>query len=302
VNALPETFRTDLVARARRLDFWNEVAASTFGEIAVDALDADFSAQLRRVRLGGLMLASVTSSPARVSGVRTEPAAADGWFLLLNERGTSRMSQGPREVCLQPGELTALRCTERYRIDFSRPNKTIVLHLPGDARQIDLDRHVARKHTANEAPLFAALMRQLETLEPNAELPCIEQLAIDIAKLSWPASARKARGESMLAWERRLRRHVHENLHDPQLSAASSARRFGVSSRFVHMVFARTGQTAASFILERRLSAAAAHLCSSPEARITDVALNAGFTDLSQFCRAFRRHFGVSARHYRSMR
>jgi hypothetical protein len=165
-----EIFRTDLVARPRRLSFWNEVAASTFGDIAVDATAADFSAQLKRVRVGALTLASVVSSPARVSGARSRGAAGDGWFLLLNERGTSRMSQGTREVCLQAGELTALRADERYRIEFSRPNKTLVLHVPRDARQIDLDSHVARKHGPDDVPLFVALMRQLERAQPGTEL------------------------------------------------------------------------------------------------------------------------------------
>jgi AraC-like DNA-binding protein len=301
-NSPSETFRTGLVPRARRLEYWNEVATSTFGDIAIDALQPDFSANLKRVRLGGVTLASVTSSPARINGVRNASGVTEGWFLLLNEWGTSRMSQRSREVCLQPGELTALRSDERYRIEFSQLNKTIVLHLPGDARHIDLERHVARKHGVNETPLFTALMRQLETHEPRVDLSRFEQLAIDIARLSWPAPARTARRESMLLWEHRIRQHVHDNLHDPQLNAASIARRFGVSSRFVHMVFASIGQTAGSLILDRRLAAAAAHLRTDPAARITDVALTAGFSDLSQFCRAFRRRFGVSARDYRGTR
>lgn len=34
MSLLTETCRTDLVARPRRLAFWNDVAASTFGRIA----------------------------------------------------------------------------------------------------------------------------------------------------------------------------------------------------------------------------------------------------------------------------
>jgi len=301
-NPDAETFRTDLVAPSHRIQFWNEIASSTFGDIAVDALDSRFSAQLKRVRFGAVTLASVASSPARVTGVRYESGATNGWFLLLNERGTSRMSQRHREVFLQPGELTALRCDEQYQIEFSRPNKTIVLHLPGDARLLDLNNHVARKHEAAEVPLFAALMRQLESFDADAEPPCLEQLAVDVARLTWPAPARSARRESMTEWERRVRQHVEQNLADPELDAASIARRFGVSARFIHMVFARTGQTAAAFILERRLSAAANQLRRNAAGRITDIALNAGFTELSQFCRAFRRRFGVSARDYRATR
>jgi AraC-like DNA-binding protein len=294
-----EIFRTDCVARPRRLSFWNEVAASTFGDIAVDARAPDFDAQLKRVRIGALTLASVESSPARVSGVRSRGAAGDGWFLLLNERGVSRMNQGAREVCLQAGELTALRADESYRIEFGRPNKTLVLHVPRDPRHINLDPHVARRHGPDDVPLFVALMRQLERAEPGAELRPFERLALDAARLCWPAPARTARRQSILAWEHRVYQYVEQNLSDPELGAGSIAQRFGVSARFVHMVFARSGRTAGSFILERRLSLAAAHLRSAPAERITNVAFAAGFADLSHFCRTFRRRFGVSARDYR---
>ena len=100
-------------------------------------------------------------------------------------------------------------------------------------------------------------------------------------------------------WERRVFEYVEQNLNDPDLGAQSIAERFGITPRFVHMVFARTGQTAGTFILERRLALAAARLRADPAERITTIAFDAGFSELSHFCRAFRRHFGVSARDYR---
>ena len=299
MSLLTETFCTDVIARQRRLAFWNDVAASTFGDIAVDAPSAGFSAQLKRVRLGSVTLASVISSPARVSGARVGHAAGDGWFLLLNERGVSRMSQGDREVRLAPGELTALRADESYRIEFAQPNETVVLHMPGDARGIDLDRHIARRHGPGDVPLFIALLRQLAKIESSAELPRFERLAFDAARLCWPAPERATPRESILMWKRRVLEHVEHHLHDPDLSAQSIAHRFSITPRFVHMVFARTGQTAGAFILERRLALAAARLRADPAERVTTVAFDLGFSDLSHFCRVFRRRFGVSASNYR---
>jgi AraC-like DNA-binding protein len=176
----------------------------------------------------------------------------------------------------------------------------MVLHLPGDARSIDVDRHIARRHTTSDVPLLFALMRQLATLHPGsgARLPHIEQLAMDAVRLCWPTHP-ITRREPMALWERRVRRHVDRNLDDHELSAASIARQYGVSTRFVHMVFTRTGETAGSYILERRLAAAARDLRSAAAARITDIAFNAGFADLSHFSRVFRRRFGLSPRDYR---
>ena len=59
-----------------------------------------------------------------------------------------------------------------------------------------------------------------------------------------------------------------------------------------------TGVTPHQFLLRTRLRAAATRLTSG-RARILDVALDAGFGDISNFNRAFRTEFGVSPRVFR---
>jgi AraC-like DNA-binding protein len=64
-------------------------------------------------------------------------------------------------------------------------------------------------------------------------------------------------------------------------------------------VFERvSGATPHQYLLRARLRAAAARLVAEP-ARIVDVALDAGFGDVSNFNRAFRAEFGVSPTVYR---
>jgi AraC-like DNA-binding protein len=301
LQAAPETFRTDAVGRSGRLAFWNDVATRTFGDIAVDPLDRDFAGQLKRVSLANLTLANVWSSPARVNGAAAARLKADGWFFLLNERGTSRLRQLTREVYLRPGELTVLRADERYQIEFMVPNRTLVLHLPGNAASIDLESHIACKHAVDDVPLFTGMMRQIEraSRSSNTHLAQLASLVTNVAALCWPTQLPSRRRHSILAWEQRFHAHIADNLRDRRLSAASIAQRFGISTRFVHMVLAQKGETAGHLILERRLSTAAMHLRSDPVATVTEVAFDAGFEDLSHFCRAFKRRFGLSARKYR---
>jgi AraC family transcriptional regulator len=59
-----------------------------------------------------------------------------------------------------------------------------------------------------------------------------------------------------------------------------------------------TGITPHQWLLRARLRAAAQRLVASRE-RITDIALDVGFEDLSNFVRSFRAEFGVSPRGYR---
>ena len=60
-----------------------------------------------------------------------------------------------------------------------------------------------------------------------------------------------------------------------------------------------TGVTPHQWLVRTRLRVAAQHLAAGRE-RITDIALDVGFQDLSNFVRSFRAEFGVSPRAYRS--
>ena len=66
----------------------------------------------------------------------------------------------------------------------------------------------------------------------------------------------------------------------------------------MQLIFEGQGSTLTAYILERRLQSAADALRRRPQTRIADVALDAGFGDLSYFCRSFRRRFGCTAREW----
>ena len=59
-----------------------------------------------------------------------------------------------------------------------------------------------------------------------------------------------------------------------------------------------TGVTPHQWLLRARLREAARRLAAS-RAPVTDIALDVGFEDLSNFMRSFRAEFGVSPRRYR---
>jgi AraC-like DNA-binding protein len=70
----------------------------------------------------------------------------------------------------------------------------------------------------------------------------------------------------------------------------------GVTPRYVHLLLEETGRSFTYHLLQRRLEKAAV-LLRDPQWRdrkVSDVASEAGFTDLSYFSRSFRRHYGVT--------
>jgi AraC-like DNA-binding protein len=91
-----------------------------------------------------------------------------------------------------------------------------------------------------------------------------------------------------------IRADILQNLSKMQLSAKTVARRHGITSRYVHLLFRQTGQTFSQFVEEARLRRAMA-LLSDPmcaELKIGDIASRVGYAEHSTFYRAFRRYFG----------
>ena len=98
-----------------------------------------------------------------------------------------------------------------------------------------------------------------------------------------------------------IQAQVLENLHDCGLTVASVARRARVSPKQVQRLFQQTGSTFSEFVLEQRLLLAHRRL-SAPGTRgekISTIALDAGFGDLSYFNRSFRKRFGMTPSEWR---
>lgn len=96
----------------------------------------------------------------------------------------------------------------------------------------------------------------------------------------------------------RVFRFVEERL-DEDLDPATLARVGCVSLYHFHRVFRGvTGETLAGYVRRLRLERAARRLRATG-ARVTDLALGAGFGSHEAFTRAFRDHFGVSPSEYR---
>jgi AraC family transcriptional regulator len=110
------------------------------------------------------------------------------------------------------------------------------------------------------------------------------------AALQATARDRRRAVESAL-W---LDAHAHENI-DLQATADQA----GLSAYHFLRLFARVvGVTPHQYLVRSRLRRAA-RLLAEDERSITDVALDSGFADLSNFVRSFHRAAGIAPRHFR---
>jgi AraC-like DNA-binding protein len=80
----------------------------------------------------------------------------------------------------------------------------------------------------------------------------------------------------------------------PSFNIEHIAARLGISDRYVRQLLEETGKPFSALVLERRLEWAR-RLLADPRClhlRVSDIAYEAGFSDLSHFNRSFRRRFG----------
>jgi len=137
----------------------------------------------------------------------------------------------------------------------------------------------------------------------SASSPSWEELAIDVAGAACRLSGNAVSEKKGLMGD--IRAHVTDCVRaiEREPSSASSldamASAAGMSSfQFLRAFRALTGVTPHQFILRTRLREAAASIVDT-DTRVIDVALGAGFGDLSNFNHAFRAEFGVTPTAFR---
>jgi AraC family transcriptional regulator len=100
----------------------------------------------------------------------------------------------------------------------------------------------------------------------------------------------------------RALRYIEEHLAEP-LPLAEVARASHLSPFHFHRMFrASVGEPVGRYITRRRLERAALRLAYEPDAPVTEIALEVGYSSISNFSKAFRLQFGCAPSALRSAR
>jgi AraC family transcriptional regulator, positive regulator of tynA and feaB len=96
--------------------------------------------------------------------------------------------------------------------------------------------------------------------------------------------------------------YTNRNISDGALAPPDVARKFAISVRYLHKLFAANGMTFAAYVTMRRLDHVKGELISgrSGGQTMTALARKWGFRDVSAFNRAFRKRFGCAPRALRA--
>lgn len=253
----------------------------------------------------GVRLVNVSSPAACVRGAQRGGWA--GWYVLCNDTGKVSVRQAGRAVDLHDGELSLLRADLPYQIDFSETNRMAVVALALLDAPHALQSHLLQRRGRDEAALIASLLQRVQQMDERSaaglDAQALRAAIIDLLLLSRPeavndASAPMPAGRSAQCLLR-VATVIDHALGDPALNAEAIGAALGLSARYIQRLFEYQGTTLSAFVLEQRLQRAASGLREQPRRAIAELAYEAGFGDLSYFCRCFRRRFGCTAREWR---
>jgi AraC-like DNA-binding protein len=158
------------------------------------------------------------------------------------------------------------------------------------------------------ARLLGMYLNELVHLPPG-EPRLAEAVAghiIDLVALAMGPS-REARESIAVGGLRDARRRavldgIAKDYLTPGITPDAVARGAGISERYLRQLLEEIGTTFTDLVLEQRLEHARRALIDPArrEMRITDIAYDAGFSDLSYFNRAFRRRYNAAPRDVRA--
>jgi AraC-like DNA-binding protein len=304
-------FSTADLPEGSRVRAWREhYGRSVLGADIEPADVASFEAAVISRSLPGLKVVSETLTAARIT--RTRELIEDGnddFLLVVNRTGHAAAVARGRRVVLGENDAVLISCGETITFDRRSPGSSISFRIPRlilsplvvDAE--DAVMHHIPRNTAALGLLTSYANALLDDDDAVAD-PAVrrrvaahvhELVALTLEATRDAAEVARSRGPGA-ARLRAAKAYIIENISCREISIGSVAAHFGATPRYLQRLFENDGTTFSAFVLERRLARAHRMLYEpqNVQKRVSAIAYDVGFGDLSYFNRCFRRLYGAT--------
>jgi AraC-like DNA-binding protein len=304
---------TDQIPPKERGPLWCEWVWRHFGGLGSDLYDdTEFDGHLAASHAGDVILTRLEANRHRVLRTTQMARLSEAPYLKIVApwQGSAEVTQRGRAAAVRSGGWTLYDTTADYTVANPERSDHLIVMLPKDqlaSPALPLNDLVARRIGGASGISRVALETMRSTY---LELPFMSEAAargagellIQLVRLSLMELAGQETPQTQReALKDRIRRHVAQNLRDPALSIDSMALALRCSKRLLHSAFSDDDETLNGYIQHQRLAASIRDLIdpANVSRSITDIALAAGFGNLSHFSRVFREHTGGSPSEFR---
>jgi AraC-like DNA-binding protein len=258
----------------------------------------------------GLIMMSGQGHGYRAVRSRRSVAAegSDDVGLAVNLGGPLQLSHGPQELVLDDGEAVLVSLAEPYCFTHRPPGKLVALRVPRSQLAplvTGLD-DLLHRPIAASLPALRFLLDYVKVAECEQTIAC-PQLQELFAKhvhelMALAVGATRdaeelARGRGLRAARlNAIKQDIARNIDRTDLSVSALAARHGLTPRGVQRLFEMEGATFTEYVVLQRL--VRAHRMLSDPSRDSDkisvIAWDCGFGDISHFNHLFRRRYGLA--------
>jgi len=288
------------------LSYWCDSIGQVMLELDIQAAgQAGFSAHLDQYSFGPATANFLYATSQSVARTRSVIARSrDETFLLVQLReGEFEFQRLGQSTLVRSGDCILMDSRDRYEVRCPQPTRCLILQLPPQWLRGFLPRPelLAGRVLRPGTGWGSALAATVAALEPQE----ISQLALpagviaeQIASLLALAAGRGAAGDPSRPDQlnNRLQLALRDRYHEIGLTPAAIAGDLGISSRYLHYLFAKRSTTFGRELVRVRLERARDllndHRCK--DLPIGEIAARCGFAEACHFARCFRVSFGIA--------
>lgn len=303
-------FDSRTVPTAQRFELVRGLLGSLYSMESLSAShDRRFDVEMSGWRLDGLLLGTTHLTHGQTRFVRHPYAGQyyDGepFQLFYYKRGGFRGSNGGHELVVGAGDIAVLDLACELDIEHSPQSEHVTLLIPRDVFLPCLDERpyggMVLRRDRVRTQLLAHHLNTVLTMLPRVgveDASAIAQglLGLISASVETASSPDEERHSTLPhAMLKGICDYIEITLVQPTLSVATLCQRFHCSRAYLYRLFQPLGGVR-HYIQERRLQRCLRLLshAESRRRRVTDIALEHGFTNQSHFSRLFKERFGIS--------
>jgi AraC-like DNA-binding protein len=307
-------FSTRDLPKPMRIPMWREEFGRRIVHVDIEpSSDVAFQVEATLQAFQGLRTLSWQGSAMRFNRSRANTVDGDDTIgIVVCSSASSQVLQRGREVELHAGDAIAFLHSEPVIVSYTE-GLQFGLSVPRDAltSRVTSVESLTMRPISRRAEALRLLMTYLKSAlrEGVLAVPKLRDAVLnhihDLAALSISGCA--PLGESsasavVAARHSAALNHIAAHFQDPELSLEVVARCQGISPRYLQHLMTSSGASFTERVNELRLQRAFALLIepNGNGQRISDIALEVGFSDISHFNRVFRARFGISPRGVRS--
>ena len=303
----PFRFSSEDLRPADRIPFYRDLMDRMTVRMDFESLDERFVCEAHGYRLSDLSMYYVAGSAVRAGWRGWTGEGGGGLTLVMSLEGVSTVSQRGREVSISAGNSSLHSIADPMRVErtagriaiigmphamlapmLSNPDAALMSVIPSTIEPLRLLAGYVDLLIKDPALLATAELRRLAASHVH------DLLAVSIGATRDAAAIAAGRG-LRAARLRAIKADVARNCAADVTATALSARH-RLSPRYIRKLFESEDMSLSQFVREQRLTRVHRMLADPRHAHRTigEIALAAGFGDISTFNREFRRRFGMS--------